>query len=626
MNLNLESNKFVSKNRSVFFLIVLTVTFFVIYTLFNLQIVRGEEYYVESIKPYGITDVIKAKRGIIYDRNGVRLVENETKFDVFITTAHEGSDEFDVALNRLSKLFGEDVDKIYEESLKKYTWETDKVKVFSKVNFNPYIFDIEANFAQYNPSNKEIVKINEVIVRKYNYSDIISHIVGYTGPITREELDQYDYLDLDDYVGKFGLEKSYDKVLRGEDGEEKVDYFATDDKVARTAVKPKIDGQDIRLSIDIEYQKKLYEIVSEAVTNPEISLPGGANAIHRSVSGSVVVEDPKSGEILAMVSYPNFDSNHFVEGLSVEQNQEYLSDPGKPLTNKPLQYAQSPGSIIKPLTSLSVLDAGGIDANTIFYTGGSYTPEGQVGVEIIDAGRKNFGDLNVVGGICNSSNIFHVKAVQNLDSTKAPYIIEEHFNTIGLNQTSGLDLGSEAKGFFPTPDKLKEKGREWYPGYLWNASYGQGDVLMTPIGAVKLVSTLSNNGEVRNQTLIIRDEKTDVKKLDVDQRHFDTVKEGMACSGDDTSLWVGYDVNKYKNVANKTGTAETGQYSDGEEIIHAWEISFTPTEDPELAMSVFLENGRSGWQAGYISREFYKYYYDKNYPDMQNNDTVEVSR
>jgi cell division protein FtsI/penicillin-binding protein 2 len=147
---------------------------------------------------------------------------------------------------------------------------------------------------------------------------------------------------------------------------------------------------------------------------------------------------------------------------------------------------------------------------------------------------------------------------------------------------------------------------------------------MTPIGAAKLASTLASKGDIKEQRIVVDDKEVqEPKKLDVNERHFQTVQDGMICSGNDTSLWVGYNVEEYMEVANKTGTAETGQFSDGEEIIHAWEISFAPTENPEVAVSVFLENGRSGWQAGYISREFYKFYYDKNLRALEESDEEE---
>lgn len=593
-------------NKFIFVGLVVLVCSILVYSLFDIQIVKGEQYYSDTVNPRFSLKEIKAKRGIIYDRNGVKLVENQAKYNVYVDkSVEEDETVFNDMLKEISELFNIDIKANYERDRQRRPW-AEEVQIISKADYYPNIFELEANYYKYNKKSEQIIKIEEEYVRKYNFPEYLSHVIGYVGKVSADELAANEELDEKDVVGKFGLEKGLDDRLRGVDGIERTSYLVAEDKQVVSTEKSVANGEDIYLSINIEYQRKMYELIQNALEEIE--------ELNRTRSVAAVVEDVKTGEILSLVSYPTFNSNDFVNGLTVEQNEEYLNDPGKPLTNKALQYAQSPGSIFKPLTSLTTLQHGAINRNTTFFTGGSYIPETQTSANpiiIYDAGGKDWGTVDVVGGICNSSNIFHVKSVMQMNPNEAPYKIEDNFQKMGLHEPSGLPLGFESVGSFPTPEKLEEQGKTWLPGFLWNSSYGQGDVLLTPIGAAKLTSTIASNGQINQQT-IVKDQEKEQSEMGIALEHFNAVKEGMLCSGNKTSSWVGYDPEEYISVADKTGTAETGQLIDGRELIHGWEISFAPYEDPEIAISIFMEDGGSGWRGGYISREFYKYYSEIN--------------
>lgn len=601
------SSRAVKRNKLYFLFVTFFLTSFLLFNLFNTQIVSGEKYYSDIANPVEYTREIKAKRGIVYDRNGVKLVDNEIKYEVSISKNIIDTENYEPVLNGLSKLFGINAKDNFQKDIDLRPWK-EQITIVDRQDYYPSIFELETNYRKYNNNaEQDLIKITEKHFRKYNYPEYISHIVGYVGPVTQEDLenDKEKIFDEDDVIGKFGVEKGYDEILRGQNGLQVIQELTTQNRQIVKEEKKVVDGQDIYLTIDIKLQKEIYDKINVVLKNPITELSS-------TKSVASVVEDINNGEILALVSYPTFNSNHFIDGLSFEQNEKYLNDPGKPLTNKALQYAQSPGSIIKPLTALTLLEKQAITGDTIFYAGGEYTPQGQNSdekVKVYDAGRKVWGNLNVVGGICHSSNIFHVKGIEKLSPSEAPYYLEENFHKIGLDQPSGLSIGYESVGFFPTPKKIEERGGQWLPGFLWNSSYGQGDVLMTPIGAAKLASTIAKNGEIIDQKIVRQETKDELinDNLNIQKSYFDLVQQGMKCSGDNTSSWTGYNTEEFIKVADKTGTAETGQIVDGNPVIHGWEISYAPYDSPKYAISIFTENGGSGWRSGYISREIYKY-------------------
>jgi penicillin-binding protein 2 len=194
---------------------------------------------------------------------------------------------------------------------------------------------------------------------------------------------------------------------------------------------------------------------------------------------------------------------------------------------------------------------------------------------------------------------------------KAAETMGDTFSQLGLNKLSDLNIGTEAVGYFPVPKDKQAKGLTWLPGYLLNASIGQGEVKMTPLGAAGLTSWVANKGTMNKQSLIkSQDNQENLKiqqtKFDINSKHFETINEGMQCAAKRDNSVTQYDPKKYVDVSVKTGTAETGQMKNGKEVIHSWEISFAPSDKPEIAMSVFIENGQHGYHGGYISREFYK--------------------
>ncbi len=589
-------NRAAPPNKNKIYFLALTWIFcaLILYQVFSLQIVKGSQYFFDSKNSFSSYSVVRAPRGLIYDRNGVKLVDNQLKYNISIFRDETKSDRFNKTIDNLSKLFNENITDKYNkeyERVKDYP-NISEIRIYTNKDYNPYVFQIEAN-----PQNYPLIRVEETSVRKYLYPELISHIVGYTGDITAEDFKSEKYNYGDD-IGKFGVEMGYDDLLRGKNGIDRVDYYGSEGKQVLSSVQPKVNGQDIYLTIDITYQQRLYDLSKAALQRKELQ---------KAPSASVVLEDVKTGQILGMISYPTFDSNLFAQGISQTDYDKYLADPGKPLSNKTIQFAQPPGSTLKTLSDIVNLQYGAITRDTKFTTGGTFL---YGGVTFQDFSKVNHGEINVVDALCVSSNIFHMKAALKLDEVtkgKASELIGEKADEIGMTKPSGLNIGSEATGYYPTPKQIESRGIPWYQGYLLNASIGQGEVKITPLGMANLAATLAAKGQHRKQSIIL-DKNTSpvINDIGIDAKNFDVVNDGMKCAAAKNNNLTRYDITKYPEVSEKTGTAETGQIKDGNEVIHSWEITYAPSNNPEVAMSVFIENGGFGYYAGYISREFYK--------------------
>lgn len=590
-----------TQNRLFFFTVVAVFSLVIVFNLFYMQVVLGNDYLFKSRNIYAAYEVDRAQRGIIYDRNGIQLVENVPRYRIYINKIPSNEESLKKTIDSLSVLFSKDVNSLYKsefEKVKDYQNIND-VKIFKNVEFAPYIFKIEAN-----PENFPEIKVEKYMMRRYLYPELISHIVGYTGEITPDDYATGNY-QYGDEIGKYGIEQGYDDILRGQNGLIRSDFYgASNQKVSSDAIQ-KINGKDIYLTIDIKYQKKLYDLIQDALKNPNFS---------ETKSFGAVVEDVKTGEILAMASYPTFDSNKFVGGISDDDYKIYLEDQGKPLSNKATQYSQSPGSTFKLLTDLTALTNNAVTANTKFEANGTWDFGGVI---FQDAGRKRYGDIDMTQALCVSSNIYHMKTALALDEKtngQGSEAIDKYFKQIGLDKSSGLNIGTESVGFFPTKETKAAQGEPWFTGFLLNSSIGQGEVRLSPIAEAKMISTIASRGNVLQQK-IIKDEKgpnLTTTLSDVPSSVYTDIQKGMRCATDLNNTYLHKNSADYPNIAIKTGSAETGQIFKGQEVVHGWEVSYGPVEDPQIAMSIFMENAAGGWKGGFISRDFYKYYTELN--------------
>ena len=559
------------KQRLNWLLIFVVICFSVlVISLWYLQMIKGEEFKERAVENCIRSLVEDAPRGRIYDRQEELLVTNRPAVVVSIIPAEVN--DLEKLSERLSRIIGISPEEI-ALTVKNYRENPFKpVKILDDCKTNK-IVEIE--------ERKDELKgvVLEVKPRRdYLYHDFAAHSLGYVGEIDKEELQRFGNPKFQggDIIGKAGLEKYYDDILRGEKGGKEVEVDALGQEVATLLYQKPIPGEDLVLTIDRDLQ--LY----------------GENLLFDK-KGSIVVSNPNSGEILALVNRPSFSPNLFANGISSSDWQRLSSDADYPLTNRSVQGLYSPGSIFKVVTAIAALEEGVTDRKRKIYCSGSFELAGQVFTCWKETGH---GSLSIVDGIAHSCNIYFYTLGKELEIER----YNKYMQKFGLGEKTGIDLPAEAIGTIPSAQWKKREVKEiWFPGDTINLSIGQGYLLLTPLQVHTIICAIAADGEIYKLHLVkkiisadgktVKEIKPEVyKDVGISINTFYIVKEGLR----QTILkGTGWRANiKELAVAGKTGTAQNPQ---GE--THAWFIGFAPYENPEVCITVFLENGGEGGEA-----------------------------
>jgi len=532
--------------------------------------IKGEEFRERAIENCIRCLVEDAPRGRIYDRQGKLLVTNRPVVVVSVIPAEV--DDLEKLSERLSRIIGISPEEI-SQTVKSYRENPFKpVKILDDCKTNK-IVEIE--------ERKDELKgvVLEIKPRRdYLYHDFAAHSLGYVGEIDKEELQQFGNPKFQggDIIGKAGLEKYYDDILRGEKGGKEVEVDALGQEIATLLYQKPVPGEDLVLTIDRDLQ--LY----------------GENLLFGK-KGSIIVSDPNSGEILALVNRPSFSPNIFANGISSSDWQRLSSDADYPLTNRSVQGLYSPGSIFKVVTAVAALEEGVTDRKRKIYCSGSFELAGQVFTCWKETGH---GSLSIVDGIAHSCNIYFYTLGKNLGIER----FNKYMQKFGLGEKTGIDLPAEAIGIIPSAQwKEREVKEIWFPGDTINLSIGQGYLLLTPLQVHNCITAIATEGKIYKLHLAkkiisadgksVKEIKPEIyKKVDFTSDTFKIIKEGLR----QTILkGTGWRANiKELAIAGKTGTAQNPQ---GE--THAWFIGFAPYENPEVCITIFLENGGEGGEA-----------------------------
>jgi len=541
-----------------------------IISLWYLQMIKGEEFKERAIENCIRSLVEDAPRGRIYDRQEKLLVNNRPAVVVSIIPVEV--DDLEKLSERLSRIIGISPEKI-SQIVKNYRENPFKpVKILDDCNINKVV-EIE--------ERKDELKgvVLEVKPRRdYLYHDFAAHSLGYVGEINKEELQQFGNPKFQggDIIGKAGLEKYYDDILRGEKGGKEVEVDASGQEVATLLYQKSVPGEDLVLTIDKDLQ--LY----------------GENLLFGK-KGSIIISDPNNGEILALVNRPSFSPNIFANGISSSDWQRLSSDADYPLTNRSVQGVYSPGSIFKVVTAIAALEEGVTDRKRKIYCPGTFELAGQVFTCWKETGH---GSLSMVDAIAHSCNVYFYTLGKDLGIER----FNKYMQKFGLGEKTGIDLPAEAIGIIPSAQWKEREFKEiWFPGDNINLSIGQGYLLLTPLQVHNIITAVTAEGEIYKLHLvkkiisadgkIVKEIKPEIyRKLNFSSDTFKIVKEGLR----ETILTgTGWRANiKELAVAGKTGTAQNPQ---GE--THAWFIGFAPYESPEVCITVFLENGGGGGEA-----------------------------
>ena len=588
----------VSGGRLKIFRVIVFVFFALLAArVFYLQIARGG-YYSELSRENRVRSiVIKAPRGIIYDRNGKKLVNNVPSFDLIAIPADIPKDQNlkKQEMADIAEMFGMNSQNI--EVIVGSQNESSMNPVLIKENVSQ---DESLIFAE-KYLNLKGFALDQTAVRQYEDGPYFSSFIGYSGKISKDDLAAHpDYL-MTDYIGKTGVEYGYEKNLRGVNGKQEVEVDSAGNIQKDFGITEPVPGSDLVLGIDADLQKKLQD-----------SLQAKLDETGTKTAAAVAI-DPRNGEILAMVNLPSYDNNLFAKGISADDYQKLMSDPDKPMFNRSISGEYPPGSTFKPLVAAAALQEGTITPSTTLDCPAA-----------INIGSYSFPDWKTHGltdvrkAIAESVDIFFYAVGGGWNNITALGIdkIHEYADKFGLGRKLGIDIPGEASGLIPTQQWKQDKiGERWYLGDDYHCAIGQGFVTATPLQLANYIAAIANGGTVFQPHFVDLIKKVDgsVEKVNpvvlnknfISSANLQVVREGMrqtVLSGTAQPL-----KDLPVEVAGKTGTA---QFGSGNEREHGWFVSFAPYNNPTIAMAVLVEGGGEGFStAEPVTHDVYQWYF-----------------
>jgi len=532
---------------------------------------------------------VSALRGGIFDRYGAALVTNAPAFTVAIIKGDlpqekEAQQRVYATLADRIHVPAEEIEDLIEQS---------PVSLYDDTPIQTNLSYQEAIPIILESKNLPGVVVREGFFRQYPCNSVCSHVLGYVGGLTKDEWLFYKEkgYQYSDKVGKTGIEKQYESLLRGRDGQEEIEVDAWGKSLESVAITPSEKGSDMTLSLSLPLQR----IVADVLENT-LKESGTRKA-------SAVFLDPNNGEVLALVSIPSFDNNQFIHGLSSAQYTALTQSSDQPLFQRAVAGEYPSGSTIKPIFAAGALQEKIITPLfTVNSTGGL-----RIGSWVFpDWKAGGHGITDIRKALAESVNTyFYLIGGGDQGSLSGLGVdgMREYAELFGLGSPTGIDIPGEANGFLPTPDwKLKTTGERWYLGDTYHFAIGQGDVLVTPLQIASMMSVFANRGIVYRPRLVHAINGTEkapviVREHVVDQEFIDTVRLGLR----DTVVWgSARSLSQLPfSVAGKTGTS---QFST-EKNPHAWFTGFAPFDHPQIAFVVLIEEGESSNLAVKATRE-----------------------
>lgn len=625
--------------------------------LWELQVASAAKYQAYADQNRFRLVPIDAPRGIIYDRYGRLLVRNVPSFTVSIVPAGLPQDvgERRAVLERVASLLGMQVERPAGEA----SAEGDDAEAANLVRgqggptieeilqertVNPYApvviarnVDRQAAFLlEEEHFRLPGVVVEAVPLRQYIDGPLTAHILGYLGRIPSGLLQKYmgdpqgDYQP-NDLVGLMGIEYTQERLLRGIKGQEHIVVDAFERKVAVVASRPPVAGHNIMLTIDLDLQRVVEEALREGMREA------------KSAVGVAIAMDPRTGEILALVSLPSYDNNLFSGGISYEDYSRLLNDRRRPLVNHAISGQYPPGSIFKLVTASAALQEGVVNVSTRLNCAGTlllpnkYAPDDWSKAQPFYCWKKTgHGPLNVVGALSQSCNIFFYQVAGGYGDFRGLGVerLAAYAQQFGYGAPSGVDLPGEAAGLVPS-DRWKRQNynESWTTGDTYNAAIGHGYILATPLQVVNATAAVANGGTVYRPQLVYQVTNSEgkvvkvlapdpIRKLPVSPQHLALVRQGMLEAVTQGTAWLiqlpGISVAGKTGTAEYPGVDEQGNLmldSKGNLPTHAWFTAFAPFENPEIALVVFLEGGGEGSQRAVpVAAKILRYYFGLSEP------------
>jgi penicillin-binding protein 2 len=589
--------------------------------IFYLQVVDGRHLAAQAETNRTVVQALPATRGLIYDRSGRPLVSNVASFSIKIRPADLPLSRRDEVVQRLGVLLGIDPAGINE------TIDLNPGSNFDLVRIAQDVPETTARIVAESPDELPGVQVVVETRRAYANGPLFSQVVGYTGPINADQLaDRKDdgYLP-DDLLGKAGLEKTFEDVLRGTYGSELVERDATGRKLqVLSTIQDAVPGASLKLTIDTKQQKYATKALQWAMKTVGFK------------RGVVIAMNPQTGEILALVSLPTYDNNLFARGISNKDFGKLANNKDQPLLNHAVQAWYAPGSTYKLVTGTGVLADGKITAQTRVPT---YASLRLGSTTFYEWNHRGWGGCNIDCGFGHSSDTFFYQMAAKLGIDRLGYWAKQY----GFGARTGIDLPGEVKGIVPTNNwKMDAMGQPIFPGETYQAGIGQGYDAVTPIQLINAYAALANGGKLYRPQLVrevigpdgdvIQPFKPDlIRKLPLDSK---VLKEMREAARSVVTLRHTYNlVDLPIRVAGKSGTAEFGtRDKQGRLPYSSWFVGFVPKNakngsfarnDSNLVVLAFAYDSRT---KGNVGTEIVKYFLQLHYgikEDFRNFDLLE---
>ncbi len=548
--------------------------------------IQNPDFYNEQAERNRVRSIpILAPRGKILDRDGRVIVDNHSSFSLILSRETLKTEHLPQIAEGL-KLDYEDL----QYRLKRFAGRPRYQPIVVKEELTPEDLAFVEAHRDYFPE-MEVIHSQR---RLYPQNGMMAHVIGYTGEVSEQELDSPEYAMYSpgDVIGKFGIERQYNDILMGRDGQRQalVDNRGREREVLGT--KEAVPGKNLQLTLDLDLQ---------AVA--ELAMEGR--------NGAVVALDPRNGEVLAMVSRPSYDPNKFAVRIKPADWKEIAENPAHPLMNKAIQAQQAPGSTFKPMLALAALESGTIDDHFSVHCPGGASFYGHYYKCHLKSGH---GGVSLRRGIAQSCDVYFYNVGNRTGIDKAAWFAHE----FGLGSKTGIDLPHEAEGIVPSPQwKMRTFRQRWYVGEMISVSIGQGALTVTPLQLARAIAGITQSGHWYTPHLRRSDTgKLPTHSLKLDPQHVEDVIGGMYAVVNEGGTGVRARIPGLE-VCGKTGTAQlaSNAYLKGNRSHtmkdNAWFVGFAPRQSPEIVVAALFENGEEGPLAAPIVRDVLKAYFDK---------------
>jgi len=588
---------------------VIVLLFILFAKTFQFQVLENKKFSALANENKFIIHSIRAARGVIYDSKGEQIVFNKPSFDLVLNKRVLPSSDFEKI--KILKDVSEIIKENFEDLERKINEEQNQEVLISKDLDHQTLILLETKIAEFSG-----FRIEQNSIRYYVEGPSFAHLVGYTGKIGVKELEKNPGIySIFDYVGRDGLEKSYEEILRKNPGKTRIERDVYGNLLSKEIISLPESGKSLVLWLDFELEKKIEEELKRILKNI-----GAEKAIG-------VALNPKTGGVIALVSIPSYDNNLFSKGADQEALSDLLTDPQEPLFNLAVSGLYPTGSTIKPLIASAALEEEIISHTKKINCQGGITIPNKYEPEVVTVKQdwRIHGWTDMRKAIAESCNVYFYTIGGGYEDQKGlgPSRIKKYLELFGWGNKTEIELSGEAKGLIPFPEWKKEVKKEpWWDGDTYNLSIGQGDIKVTPLQVANAFAAIANGGTLYKPRVvkeIVDSEKNLIEEIKseilregfIDPENLEIVREGMrrAVTGENSPYASSVLLNSLPvSAAAKTGTAQTSR----PDYYHNWVTVFAPYNDPQIVLTIMIENVKGLQSAALpVAKEVLEWYFSK---------------